>query len=451
METDLFLSKRKYKDDGLKKFIDSILLCLLCLGFCFLPPLPVQAEEEPVIVVIDPGHGGENLGGEYEDYTEKDMTLIVANAMKEELEQYEGITVYLTRTDDTELSLEERAEFAKSVNADFLYCLHFNLSEHHTLFGAECWVSAFGENYSKGYSFASIEMDMLTETGLYSRGIKTRLNSSGIDYYGIIRASTERDIPCVLIEHCHLDEENDKPFYDHDEKLKEFGRLDATAVAKYFRLKSDSLSKDYTGYKNLSVAVPANVVKPDSTPPDVCMIELVDQKPDTGEVTLRVTATDYDSGMLYYAYSYDGGTTYTNLQKWPERGKDIFEFTMQVPSETTPQILVNAYNGYDLYTTSNQLDLPTMHYGQEETEEAENPDSAAQNTVPSSSAHVISKEDYQEITYDTTDQETEPETVKSFGYFLQVTFICILLLLGMVFSMVLILRGRRKRKRKPRR
>ena len=146
----------------MKNFLYSILLCLLGLGFCFLPPLMVQAEE-PVVVVIDPGHGGENLGGEYEDYTEKDMTLIVANAMKEELEQYEGVTVYLTRTDDTELSLEERAEFAKSVNADFLYCLHFNLSEHHTLFGAECWVSAFGENYSKGYSFASIEMDMLSD------------------------------------------------------------------------------------------------------------------------------------------------------------------------------------------------------------------------------------------------------------------------------------------------
>lgn len=434
----------------MKNFLYSILLCLLGLGFCFLPPLTVQAEE-PVVVVIDPGHGGENLGGEYEDYTEKDMTLIVANAMKEELEQYEGVTVYLTRTDDTELSLEERAEFAKSVNADFLYCLHFNLSEHHTLFGAECWVSAFGENYSKGYSFASIEMDMLTEMGLYSRGIKTRLNSSGVDYYGIIRASTERDIPCVLIEHCHLDEENDKPFYDHNEKLKEFGRLDATAAAKYFRLKSDSLSTDYTGYENLSVAVPANVVKPDSTPPDVCMIELVEQSPDTGEVTIRVTATDYDSGMLYYTYSYDGGTTYTNLQKWPERGKDIFEFTMQVPSETTPQILVNAYNGYDLYTTSNQLDLPTMHYGQEATEEVDNPDSTKQDTIPSSSEHVISKEDYQEITYDTTETEAEVETGKSLGYFLQVTFICILLLLGMVFSLVLILRGRRKRKHRPRR
>ena len=201
--------------------------------------------EHDIRIVIDPGHGGENLGGEYEDYTEKEMTIIVANAMKEELEKYEGITVYLTRTGDQDLTLEERCEYAKSVDADFLFCLHFNISEYHTLFGAECWVSAFGENYSKGYSFANVEMDMLQELGLYSRGIKTRLNSKGTDYYGIIRHATERDIPCVLIEHCHLDQENDKPFFDHDEKLKAFGRLDAAAVAKYFHLKSEELGVDY--------------------------------------------------------------------------------------------------------------------------------------------------------------------------------------------------------------
>ena len=144
-------------------------------------------DPETLCIVIDPGHGGENLGGEYEDYTEKEMTMVVARAMKEELEQYEGVTVYLTRDGDQELSLDERCEFAERVGADFLFCLHFNMSEHHTLFGAECWVSAFGENYSKGYGFASVEMELLQELGLYSRGIKTRLNDRGTDYYGIIR------------------------------------------------------------------------------------------------------------------------------------------------------------------------------------------------------------------------------------------------------------------------
>lgn len=118
-------------------------------------------EDGNIVVVIDPGHGGENLGAEYGEYTEKDMTLVVAKAMKVELEQYEGITVYLTRTGDEDLSLEERCEYAAGVNADFLFCLHFNMSEYHTLFGAETWISAFGEQYSKGYAFADIEIGLL--------------------------------------------------------------------------------------------------------------------------------------------------------------------------------------------------------------------------------------------------------------------------------------------------
>ena len=72
------------------------------------------------VIVIDPGHGGENLGAQVDGYTEKEMTMIVAKAMKEELETYDNVVVYLTRESDQELSLEERAQFAKDRNADFL-------------------------------------------------------------------------------------------------------------------------------------------------------------------------------------------------------------------------------------------------------------------------------------------------------------------------------------------
>lgn len=407
-------------------------------------------EDDPIIVVIDPGHGGENLGGEYEDYTEKEMTIVVANAMKEELEKYEGIKVYLTRSGDQELDLEERCEFAVSVGADFMFCLHFNLSEYHTLFGAECWVSAFGENYSKGYSFASVEMDMLQEIGLYSRGIKTRLNDQGIDYYGIIRHATERDIPCVLIEHCHLDQENDQPFYDHNEKLQDFGKLDATAVAKYFQLRSEILGVDYSSYQNVHVDVPSHVVVPDRTEPDICMIEVTDQNMENGEVTVQVSAADYDSGMLYYTYSYDNGEHFSKLQRWPDRTRDTFQFTMRVPPHIVPQIVVNGYNGYDLYTTSNMISLPSMDY---ETEEEIAANRAMSRTLESMSKAVSSvKRKTEPVTISVT--RREPEEVGqpvSFRDFMTVCIVCALLVLGMTLSMILILRSRKRRRRRRRR
>ena len=416
---------------------------------------PPIYEEQPVVIVIDPGHGGENLGGEYEDYTEKDMTLAVAKAMKEELEKYEGVTVYLTRTDDTDLSLDERCEYAESVGADFMFCLHFNLSEYHTLFGAECWVSAFGENYSKGYSFASIEIGMLQDMGLYSRGIKTRLNDRGIDYYGILRHSVERNFPCVLIEHCHLDQENDKPFYDHDAKLRDFGVLDATAAARYFRLKSDVLGVDYSDYDVPEVAVPSYTVAPDKTEPDISLIEVLDQNMENGDVTVQVSAADYDSGMLYYTYSYDNGEHFSELQRWPDKSVDTFSFTMNVPPHIIPQIVVNAYNGYDLYTTSNMIPLPSMDYKTEEEiaaelAEKEALESASKAVESSGVPDSAGQQDRIENVH-AGGSDADQDRPVSFGYFLAVCIVCALLVLSMILSVILILRGRKKRPRRRRR
>ncbi len=435
---------------NLMQCIFALLAIVLFISICGKTVLEVQADE-PVVVVIDPGHGGENLGGEYEEYIEKEMTMIVANAMKEELEKYDGIQVYMTRYSDIEedMSLEERSEYAKSVDADFMYCLHFNLSEHHTLFGAECWVSAFGEQYSKGYSFASVEMELLQELGLYSRGIKTRLNDKGTDYYGIIRTATEREIPCVLIEHCHLDQENDQPFYDYDEKLKAFGRLDATAVAKYFNLRSEELGVDYSDYQNVEVPVPTGVVKPDMTETDVCMIDVLDQNMETGEVTVQVSAMDYDSGMLYYEYSYDNGVTFSPLQKWGDKSQDTITFTMQVPPHIVPQIIVNGYNGYDLYKTSNMVSLPSMDYKTEEEIAAE----LARQEALESAAMEEAQKNYKDATYETkpTEHKKTEEKSSSLLYFACVCAVCAMLVLGMVISMLLLFRSRKRRRRKRKR
>ena len=410
-----------------------LLLCVCWLGFGTAVTANAQ-EERPVRVVIDPGHGGQNLGAQYEDYTEKEMTMIVAQAMKEELEQYEGIEVYLTREGDAELSLKGRAEYAAQMDADFLFCLHFNMSEHHTLFGAECWVSAFGENYSKGYSFASAEMELLTEKGLYSRGIKTRLNDKGTDYYGIIRQAVELDVPCVLIEHCHLDQANDQPYYDHGEKLREFGRLDATAVAQYFGLYSETLQKDFRTYQRVEVAVPEGVMRPDETEPEKCAIELVEQDAESGDVTIRVTASDAESGMLYYNYSYDGGQHYSELIQWPDRTADSFTVTIEIPLGTAPVLSVNAYNGYDLYTTSNELSLPAV--------EPEEPEADPQEEIQVQELPAAEEEP--------TERETTSET-KSGAEIGVIPVVCLILLAGLAASLIILRYGIRQRGRRRRR
>ena len=272
----------------------------------------------PIKICIDPGHGGENEGGLWEDYVEKEMTLIVAEAMRDELLKYDGIEVYMTRTKDVDMSLEERVDYAAEVGADFFFCLHFNLSADHDMYGAECWISAFDKKYARGYDFASIEMKLLTDTGLYDRGIKTRLNSKRTNYYGVLRMCDLEDIPGIIIEHCHLDHEEDMPYYDHHDMLVEYGKLDATAVAMYYGLRSDELGKDFSDYTYEHTPVPSKCVRPDETEPEYVDVSLGETEyvDDHYEITADISAYDPDCRMLYYSYTYDGGAHWSKRYRW---------------------------------------------------------------------------------------------------------------------------------------
>lgn len=414
-----------------------------------------ETPAKDIIIVIDPGHGGDQEGGMYDSFVEKDMTLITAKAMKEELEKYEGVQVYLTRDDDREMTLEDRVDYAKSMQADMLFCLHYNLSkDHNTLFGAECWVSAFERYYSEGYTFADIEIRALESLGLYSRGIKTRLNDDGTDYYGILRHAREEDLTCVLIEHCHMDHANDRPFCEGREQWEAFGRLDADCAAKYFHLRSEKLGTDYRNYQTLNVPIPEGVMRPDSTEPDVCMIEVTRQELETGMITVSLAAADYDSGMLYYDYSYDGGETFSSRFAWKDKAADTITFTMQAPPRIIPQIVVRAYNGYDLYTTSNLITLPSMDYKTEEEIAAE----LAEKEALAAAAKAEEAKRVQELDADQKNYveihrtpKKEEENTPTVSDFLKICLLCALLVIGVTLSAVLLLKHSRKRKRRRRR
>lgn len=415
----------------------------------------LQKAQEDIVIVIDPGHGGDQEGGMYDAFVEKDMTLITAKAMKEELEKYEGVQVYLTREDDRKLSLEDRVAYAKEKNADMLFCLHYNLSkDHNTLFGAECWVSAFERYYSEGYSFADIEIKALEKLGLFSRGIKTRLNNDGIDYYGIIRHAREQELTCVLIEHCHMDHENDRPFCEGREQWEAFGRLDADCAAKYFRLRSEALGTDYRDHLNLDVPIPQGVMRPDTTEPDVCMIDVTNQEMETGMITVSLSAADYDSGMLYYDYSYDGGESFSSRYAWTDKAADTITFTMQAPPHIIPQIMVRGYNGYDLYTASNMVTLPSMDYKTEEEIAAE----LAEKEALAAAAQAKEAEKVQKLDADQKNYveirrkpKKEEDVTPTVGDFLKICLVCALLVVGAALSAILMLKYGGKRKKSGRR
>lgn len=442
----------------------ALTFCLFNIFFIFTG-IYARADE-PLVIVIDPGHGGENRGGEYEQYTEKDLTPVVAAAMKEELEKYEGVEVYLTHDSDVDMAIKDRAAFAGEKKADFLFCLHFNMSVNHNLFGSEVWVPATGEYYSKGYSFAEIEMQHFLDMGLYSRGIKTRINDRDENYYGILRYCTQEGIPSVLIEHCHLDQPKDQPFYQEgEEQLKAFGVMDATAAAKYFHLKSEILGVDYSDYPVPETPIPVEIVRPDDTEPEMSSIEVTDINEEKKEVTVLVNAEDPDSYILYYEYSIDGGNSYSELNEWPRpewnRSLKTNTFTVEVPYDQQIDLRVNVYNGFDLWTESNIVSLeaiPDPERLQREAKLAAQEELRRQQEIADLSEDPASDEPnaeqvakkQPEVTElpvrDVLEQEEESDSV------LYVILLLVLILFAMIFvaffmarKIDLLLRGRRRR------
>ena len=336
----------------LKKVVSFMLITTFSISFFLFPACSIDtfAANKPVVIVIDPGHGGtgeRNLGAQYNGLSEKDLTLQLANILKTELEKYDGITVYQTRTTDVIMPLEDRAEFAKNHGADFLFSIHFNASAEHEFYGSEVWTSTFGSYYQKGFDFGQIVSREWNNLGLYQKGVKTRIGSSGKDYYGIIRQAVARNTPCVILEHAYLDQANDASLVKTGDFIGKLARADATAIAKYYALKSSSTGADYSGFTYKSVKKPSGKLYQDETGPDTCNIKILAQDTSSGNVLVELTAVDKQSPVIYFSYSYDGGKSFCPLQMW-DRTKPTQSFNVNVPSGTiNPTIVVRAYNNYE--------------------------------------------------------------------------------------------------------
>jgi N-acetylmuramoyl-L-alanine amidase len=88
-------------------------------------PVPARKPRAPRLLMIDPGHGGRDPGAIGVSGThEKDVTLDIGRRMAEALSARPGLTVRLTRDDDTFLPLEERVKLARDAEADLFISVH---------------------------------------------------------------------------------------------------------------------------------------------------------------------------------------------------------------------------------------------------------------------------------------------------------------------------------------
>ncbi len=99
----------------------------------------VKREGAPLIV-IDPGHGGEDFGAVgHAGMMEKDVALSVALELEKILVAQHGATVRLTRRKDVFVPLMERTQMANDYEADLFVSLHANASPKGNLSGLEVY------------------------------------------------------------------------------------------------------------------------------------------------------------------------------------------------------------------------------------------------------------------------------------------------------------------------
>lgn len=224
---------------------------------------------EGVTICLDPGHGGNDSGAiGVNNVYEKNLTLKIAQYCKQELEKY-NCHVVMTRTGDTNPSLEDRANFAKSQGAQYLISIHLNSAAGGGAVGAEVyypnthWRPDISQN---GKNVAQAIQSQLVSLGLYDRGIKFRTidtniypdpfrydDSSVADYYGIIRNAKYNGLTGLIIEHCFINNVSDYNNYlNSDAKLQKLGVADANGIVSALGLTKASENSVVTSSPSIS-------------------------------------------------------------------------------------------------------------------------------------------------------------------------------------------------------
>jgi len=179
-------------------------------------------------VFIGVGHGGKDPGAIGNGLRESDVNLVMAVMMKVELERH-GVIVGISRTGDENDPLTEEIAEAIAFKPDIAVGCHNNA-------GGGKGFEAYRQTGT--YSAASIKLASyiekhVIEMGQNSRGVKTKVQANGTDYFGWLR---QNPFPSVLCEGAFVDNAADAAMINTTAKQQAFGAAYAKGVLEYFNI-----------------------------------------------------------------------------------------------------------------------------------------------------------------------------------------------------------------------
>ena len=230
-----------------KRWTAWILAVLLISCIAVPAGMAAPAETGPVVITLDPGHGGPDSGAVANGRKESDLNLTICQYIKQYLEEYENVEVYMTRTTREEgPELEERIKIGVSHHSDAVVSFHLDAGGGT---GSLALVTnGLYDPYGKkdsDYALAdSILNSLKVNAGIPTRGRQITNttdyywpNGKPADhfknnYYGILNGVTS-----MIIENCFLDSADYSRYLNTDEKLRIIARADAAGIADYYGLK----------------------------------------------------------------------------------------------------------------------------------------------------------------------------------------------------------------------
>ena len=173
-------------------------------------------------VFLGVGHGGSDPGAVANNVKEKDLNLSIALACRDELEKH-GVAVRMSRSKDENDPIGDEVKECNAYGPDLAVDIHNNAGGGD---GCEVFYSHLG---GKGKTLAENILAEMVKVGQNSRGIKTRVNSQGKDYYAFVRNTS---CPAVIVECAFIDNATDLQILSTEDKRKAMGVAIAKGILK---------------------------------------------------------------------------------------------------------------------------------------------------------------------------------------------------------------------------
>ncbi|MCY8197917.1 N-acetylmuramoyl-L-alanine amidase [Bacillus spizizenii] len=185
-----------------------------------------------VKIFIDPGHGGSDPGATGNGLQEKTLTLQIALALRTILiNEYEGVSLLLSRTSDQYVSLSDRTNAANSWGADFFLSIHINAGGGT---GFESYIYPGVGAPTTTYQSA-IHSNVIQAVDFADRGRKTA-------NFHVLRESA---MPALLTENGFIDTVADANKLKTNSFIQSLARGYANGLEQAFNLKKTSSSRLY--------------------------------------------------------------------------------------------------------------------------------------------------------------------------------------------------------------